>query len=79
MSALTFVDWRAKGRHVKRGEQSTQRNAAGEALFTLEQTDVTRPYMGRFGGGRFGSFDDANDADYAGWTSDDLNPNEGSK
>lgn len=78
--ALTYDAWRAKGRTVRRGEKSAQRNEAGQALFTLPQTD--RLSRGRFDGGRFGHNDEDDGFDgamFGGWGPDELNPNEGSK
>ena len=39
--AATYNEWARHGRHVRKGEKSTLRNDAGEAVFTRDQTDKT--------------------------------------
>ena len=35
----TFQEWKDENRHVRKGEKSIMRNAKGECLFSLQQTE----------------------------------------
>ena len=39
MKHLTYEDWIVNGRHVIKGEVSTERNKRGEPVFSYEQTE----------------------------------------